>query len=126
MKKIYTDLFKSFKPPLWIIVRFAIYSGVALALYLFEQMAYFRIILILSIAGLIGPLLANVCRAIASFIERNYFRLLKKKNPLLEKQNKNKKLKENLIDVKQRLRLKQQQYTDLKVKYVSIKQKNND
>jgi hypothetical protein len=90
MKTIYRDLFKSFKPPLWIIVRFTIYSGVASIFYFFEQIAYFKIMLILSIAGLIGPLLANACRAIASFIERNYFRLFKKKDLLLEKKKKRK------------------------------------
>ena len=123
MKKIYTDLFKSFKPPIWIIVRFTIYSVVASIFYFFELMDYFRIVLILSIAGLIGPLLANVCRAIASFAERNYFRLLKKKNPLLKKTKKSEKLKENFTNLKHRLRLKQQQYANLKNKYLSIKQK---
>ena len=123
MKKIYTDLFKSFKPPLWILVRFAFYSGVASIFYFYEQMAYFKIMFILSIAGVIGPLLASSCRAIASFIERNYFRLFKKKDLLLEKTKKSETLKENFKNLKHRLRLKQQQYADLKNKYKSIKQK---
>ena len=127
MKKIYTDLYISLKPKGWVIIRFIIYLGVALPFYFFEQKVIFKIIIVLSIMSIFGPMLTNVCGAIAFFVERNYFRLIHKKNSMNPEKNlkdKYKSIKLSYYDLKVKYKLIRQLYNDLKVKYKSIKQKN--
>jgi hypothetical protein len=116
MNKIYTDLYLSLKPKGWVIIRFIIYLGVALPFYFFERIDIFKIIIVLSVMSIFGPMLTNVCSSIAFFVERNYFRLFgNKKNSMNSEEN-----------LKVKYKSIRQGYNDLKVKYKSIRQGYND
>jgi hypothetical protein len=129
MKKIYTDLYLSLKPKGWVIIRFIIYLGVALPFYFFEQKVIFKIIIVLSIMSIFGPMLTSVCGAIAFFVERNYFRLIHKKNSMNPEENlkdKYKSIRQLYNDLKVKHKSIRQLYNDQKVKHKSIRQLYND